>query len=257
MGRHISEFDLSFCEFARFFSFRACHNIIVVQYTSKIALKLMPHVGSRLIQLSILRTGNAQAPYILRNLVTGGTLPSLRKLKIHLVTSSHTREVDCEGARWREDERGNVTKASKKKAVRWFDENYFMSLALAAPFLEELELIGTYCGTLAELTSSLCRFPRLHTFVVKGGLHGFFESSAAWPAYVTYDLADPQTSEYRPGSFDEAAIDIARGVPTLEWFTIRGRFDINFSGEDQGCQILRDAKGDVDRMIPCRVTQDN
>jgi hypothetical protein len=45
-----------------------------------------------------------------------------------------------EGGRWREDEDGNVTEVSKRKAASFINGAYITSLAHGAPNLEELEI---------------------------------------------------------------------------------------------------------------------
>ena len=111
---------------------------------------LLPHVAKRLKSLTLLGTYNAQAPYLLRTITPDGVLPMLRSLSIHLHTSRHSKVVVCEGNRWREDEEGLITESSKRKAERWFDGNYLMSVAKAAPRLQELHLSGMSRDTLVR-----------------------------------------------------------------------------------------------------------
>ena len=111
---------------------------------------LLPHVAKRLKSLTLLATCNAQAPYLLRTIVPDGVLPMLRSLSIHLLSSSHAKYVIREGNRWREDEEGRITEASKRKARRWFDGNYLTSVAKATPRLQELHLSGASSDTLVR-----------------------------------------------------------------------------------------------------------
>jgi hypothetical protein len=98
-------------------------------------------LGDQLVNLTVTKTINAQVPYLLRTLLPHPLL-FLRSLGIDQGASNHHQEVTREGALWREDEDGNVTKTSKRKAKSFIDSIYITSLARCAPNLEELGLDG-------------------------------------------------------------------------------------------------------------------
>jgi hypothetical protein len=116
------------------------------------ALALIPHVSTSLVSLCLVETYNAQGAYILREVAPEGELPALRSLGIHLESGNSPKPR--RGHRWREDENGVVTQADARRPRRNFDGNYIMSIAKAAPNLEELELMGTSDDTIVRLLSS-------------------------------------------------------------------------------------------------------
>jgi hypothetical protein len=109
----------------------------------------LPHVGHQLLSLDLLDTYNSQAVHLLRTGVPGGVLPSLRSMGIQLRPSSHEDRLE-DGHRWREDEHGRSSVDNSGQSTRYFDGNYIMSVANAAPNLEELELMGPSEGRLVH-----------------------------------------------------------------------------------------------------------
>ena len=130
--------------------------LIIWQCDVLYALILLPHVSKSLIRLSLLNTYNAQGPYLLRVLVPGGIIPTLRSLSIHHDSGNSLKPR--EGHRWRENEIGHVSQSNVNKPSREFDGNYIMSISKAAPNLEELELMGSSDDTLVSLLSSFFFF---------------------------------------------------------------------------------------------------
>lgn len=104
---------------------------------------LLPHVTKGLKRLTLFKTYNGQALYLLRSIVPGGVLPQLRSLTVDLRTSCHAEAITREGSRWVETKEGVVTEMDEDYADRWFDHNYLMTLSKAAPHLQELHLSGT------------------------------------------------------------------------------------------------------------------
>jgi hypothetical protein len=116
------------------------------------ALAVLPHVSALLVSLCLLKTYNAQGPYILRNAARDGKLPALRSLGIQHESGNSPKPRP--GHRWREDENGVVTEADAKKPRRYIDGNYIMSISRAVPNLEELELMGISDDTIVRLFTS-------------------------------------------------------------------------------------------------------
>lgn len=106
------------------------------------AKDVLPHIGHQLTTLDLLETSNSQAVWLLRTGIAGGILPRLRSLGIQLRTSTHSKDKAENGHGWREDEHGRPSQDSRKRFQRYFDSNYIMSIAKAAPNLEELDLMG-------------------------------------------------------------------------------------------------------------------
>jgi hypothetical protein len=135
--------------------YRDPHHSLGMQCTFSSAKSLLPHVFSQLVSLTLLGTVNAQVLHLLRVVTRGGVLPHLRSLGIELISSSHSRKVKLEGNRWYEDDGGHISEVSKRKALRYFDVNYLVTLAKAVPSIEELELLG--CSNIS-IVSFRCRF---------------------------------------------------------------------------------------------------
>ncbi|KAG6846591.1 hypothetical protein H0H93_012963, partial [Arthromyces matolae] len=198
-------------------------NLRVFKSDFLLARNVLSHVSESLVSLYLLETYNAQAPYLLRTVLHGGALPALRSLGIH----RHSDNISStnEGQGWREDESGTVTEAPfvDPNPIRRFDGNYIMSLAKAAPNLEELELVGDSDDTIDSITSALCRFPKLTRLTLSSPIYyqPFFKSFMKWREF--WDWYRPnslQQSPYAPASFEQAASDFARGCPTLEVLTV-------------------------------------
>ncbi|KAG6847934.1 hypothetical protein H0H93_004771, partial [Arthromyces matolae] len=187
-----------------------------------LARNLLSHVSESLVSLYLLKTYNAQAPYLLRTVLRSGTLSALKSLGIH----RHSDDIPTtyEGKGWREDENGTVTEAPfvDPNHIRRFDGNYIMSLAKAAPNLEELELVGDSDDTIDSITSALCRFPKLSRLTLSGPIHyqPFFQSFRKWREFRDWYRPISLQQSYAPASFEQAASDFARGCPTLENFTV-------------------------------------
>lgn len=209
---------------------------------------LLPYVAKRLKSLTLFKTYNAQAPYLLRTVVPNGVLPSLRSLSIHLITSSHAKDVIREGNRWREEE-GRVTEASKRNAGRWFDGNYLMSVAKATPHLRELHLSGTSRDTLDNLTSALSWISKLEALVISGPTNiyhkPFFTSSAQWPQYFPCRDSYSDPILYAPQSLEQAAYDLAQGCSKLQMICTQGRLGYRDAPGDLACQVVRHDNGSV------------
>ncbi|KAG6836452.1 hypothetical protein H0H93_007884 [Arthromyces matolae] len=201
-------------------------NLTVLKCDSVSARILLPHIAESLVNLCLWGTYNAQAPYLLRTVPKGGILPALRSLGIQRDTGNWLSD-DYEGHRWQEDENGTVTEAPWRNEARQFDGNYIMSIAKAAPNLEELELMGTSDDAIDSITSALCRLPKLSHLILSGPIDGlnmpFFESCRNWMEYAYFRFTIPAEAlekyAYAPLSFDQAACDLARGCPTLETVT--------------------------------------
>jgi len=130
---------------------------------------LMPILGDQLVNLTILKSINAQVPYLLRSVLPNG-LGSLRSLGIHQEATKHSKEILREGGQWHEDEHGNIREISisKRKAARFFDAPYIMSLARGAPNLEDLELIGSCKPPIGPIATSLSMFFNLKRLYLSG-----------------------------------------------------------------------------------------
>ncbi|KAG6818328.1 hypothetical protein H0H93_005949, partial [Arthromyces matolae] len=123
---------------------------------------LLPHISESLISLYLWGTYNAQAPYLLRTVPKRGILPALRSLGIQQQECIISSMVHDEGHHWREDENGTVTGAPLRKEARKFDGNYIMSIATAAPNLEELELMAVHVHWAIGL-HHICALPSSQT----------------------------------------------------------------------------------------------
>jgi hypothetical protein len=194
-----------------------------------------------------------------------------------MTTSLSSEFIKLDGNRWREDEEGRITTVSRKKAERYFDGNYLMSLTKAAPHLEELELSGTFRDSLVSpqytydlaslmviyiikesLTHSLSRFYALKTFVVSGPVIGrykpFFESSGHWPQYRELDILFDSPAPYAPLSLEQAARDLADGCDSLLTIAVRSRIGHRDPTTDFACQVIRDHDSSVVRDVIMRRT---
>jgi len=224
-------------------------NLIIFAGSFDDARVILPHASKRLKRLSLFNTHNAQALYLLRAVTPDGVLPNLQSLSVHLVTSADSRLVALEGNRWREDEKGRITEASKKQAKKWFDGNYIMSINKAAPRLEELELSGTSRDSLESLTNAFSRFVKLNTLVFSGPVNGnyspFFESSSQWSHYRKWGVSYSSPAPYAPASFEQAARELAGGCPTLEMICVRSRMDRRDKSTDLACRIIRGDHGSM------------
>ncbi|KAG6855981.1 hypothetical protein H0H87_008694 [Tephrocybe sp. NHM501043] len=185
---------------------------------------LLPHVANQLVSLYLLETYNAQAPYLLRAVPEYGRLPALSSLGIHRTSGNSNNNRKYEGHRWREDENGAVMEIDPRaNATRRFDGNYLMSIAKAAPNLEELELMGDSDDTINSITASLSRLPKLNRLTLSDPINGtsvrgFFTASFTWSEYLWRNLGVPEydSQHYRPKSFHQAVFDLANGCRTLE-----------------------------------------
>jgi hypothetical protein len=118
-----------------------------------------------------------------------------------------------------------------------------MSIAKAAPNLEELELMGTSDDTIVSslslihfhlltllqdsIVASLSRLPKLHHLTLSGALNGynkpFFPRSYNWEDYAKFDtggIKEKDYGQYAPESFEVAAWDLANGCLTLDTVTM-------------------------------------
>ncbi|KAG6816864.1 hypothetical protein H0H93_007678 [Arthromyces matolae] len=214
---------------------------------------ILPHISESLVSLYLLDTYNAQAPYLLRTATKGGTLPALRSLGIQRDSGNSPKAY--EGHRWREDERGAVTQAPVLKAAKRFDGNYLMSIAKAAPNIEELELVGDSDDTVNSITSALSRLPKLTQLTLSATqVHrgSFFESCHNWPEFLArwYHarmIPDDrlQGYAYAPLSFDQAVYDLASGCSTLERVTFGYTFGTLLTMGGVSGRVIRGEDGEV------------
>ncbi|KAF9469598.1 hypothetical protein BDZ94DRAFT_1303296 [Collybia nuda] len=148
---------------------------------------LLPLLKDQLINLTISSSINGQVPYLLRSVLPNG-LASLRSLGIYQGASNHSRKVNWEGSRWLEDEHGNISESSKRKAARPFDANYIMSLARGAPNLEELELIGESKPPIEPIALALANFSNLKRLYIlatdNGGIDSFVSPECRIPLLI-------------------------------------------------------------------------
>ncbi|KAG6835358.1 hypothetical protein H0H93_002193 [Arthromyces matolae] len=212
------------------------------------ARNILPYVAQSLVSLCLLDTYNAQASYLLRTVAPGGTLPALRSLGIHRRQSGNSPKP-FEGHRWREDANGVVTEVPLKNAARRFDGNYLMSVARAAPDLEELELMGDSDDTIDSITASLCRMRKLNRLTLSGPINGnnapFFKSSCNWTEYADWDLtvSEDLFGRYGPSSSDQAMHDLADGCRTLETITFGNMIGDLLIKDGVSARIVRDTEG--------------
>ncbi|EIN09960.1 hypothetical protein PUNSTDRAFT_125934, partial [Punctularia strigosozonata HHB-11173 SS5] len=232
-------------------------NLKVLKCTFVNARSVLPHIGHQLTTLDLLETSNSQAVWLLRTRVSGGILPRLRSLGIQLRASTNSKNKAENGHGWREDERGHPSQESRKKFQRYFDGNYVMSVAKAAPNLEELELMGPSCDRLDAISSSLSLMPKLRHLSISGPQNytqkPFFEVSRLWveddpkQRDLIVDTYDPAPL-YTPDNFERVALDLANGCRTLGTISLSSRV-AEWLADDKTARIIRNEEGTVDTIV--------
>ena len=101
-------------------------------------VRSMTSHSPQLRSLCVSESKNAQVPYLLRAVLSGG-LPNLKSLEIHQTPYAERCVRNIEGAMWYETENGDfMQEVRPHKSWRTMRYNYIHSIVRGAPNIEEL-----------------------------------------------------------------------------------------------------------------------